>query len=175
MGLAPQIHIVFLVMIICAVFAIEAKVVDSSRLPSPKIIILGPTGVGKSSLANVLLGRSRIAQGEGHTGGCFKVHGLDHEQTSTTKETCYDTGYYLGKTDNGSKVTVIDTPGFGNDIVEEEKTIKSLVDTLKDEIVWIHAFVICFNEQTPRLSHSLRYLLTYRVSHMGSYKSKQVL
>ena len=159
MGLAPQIHIVFLVMIICAVFAIEANVDDPSRLPSPKIIILGPTGVGKSSLANVLLGRSRIAQGGGHTGGCFKVHGLDHEQTSTTKETCYDTGYYLGKskTENGSEVTVIDTPGFGNDIVEEEQTIKNLVDTLKDEIKWIHAFVICFNEQTTRMSHSLRY------------------
>jgi ABC-type transport system involved in cytochrome bd biosynthesis fused ATPase/permease subunit len=119
MGLIPQIHIIFLVMIISAVFAnnevknkvknevknevedevknevedeVKIKFEDLSRLPSPKIIILGGVGVGKSSLANVLLGRSRIAQGEGHNSGCFKVYGLDHKQTSTTKKTCWDTG-----------------------------------------------------------------------------------
>jgi len=42
---------------------------------------------------------------------------------------------------------VIDTPGFGNDLVEEEKTIESLVNILKDEIKFIHAFVIAFKQQ----------------------------
>ncbi len=37
--------------------------------------------------------------------------------------------------------------GFGNNLVEEEKTIESLVNVLKDEIKFIHAFVICFKQQ----------------------------
>ncbi len=41
--------------------------------------------------------------------------------------------------------------GFGNNLVEEEKTIESLVNMLKDEIKFIHAFVICFKQQVRAL------------------------
>ena len=72
-----------------------------------------------------------------------------------TKKTCHDEGHFLG---NMSRpiFTVIDTPGFGNNLVEEEKTIESLVDVLKDEIKYVHAFVIAFKQQDNRMTHSLR-------------------
>ena len=52
--------------------------------------------------------------------------------------------------------TVVDTPGFGNDLVEEEATIDSLVNVLKDEIKYVHAFIICFKQSDNRMTHSLR-------------------
>ena len=35
--------------------------------------------------------------------------------------------YWMGNTGDGARFTVIDTPGFGDRLIEEEKTIESLV------------------------------------------------
>ena len=110
---------------------VQDKVSLIQSLPSPRIVILGALGVGKSSLANVLLGRDKNYDGGRFPHGCFKVYGLQSNKTSVTKKTCHDSGRYLGR---GNFVTVVDTPGFGNNLQEEEKTIESLVKVLKSEI-----------------------------------------
>ena len=122
---------------------------------SPRIVILGATGVGKSSLANVLLGRDKNYNGSRFAGGCFLVStGLD----SITKDTCADQGHWLG--DNSAEmVTVIDTPGFGDTLVKEEKTIENLVTTLRDEVKFVHVFVIAFRQTDNRMTHSLRSMI----------------
>ena len=57
-------------------------------LPQPRIVILGQTGVGKSTLANVLIGEDVEC-----TNCTFPIcDGLE----SCTKETKYATGQWLG-------------------------------------------------------------------------------
>ena len=108
---------------------------NESEYPSPRIVILGATGVGKSSLANVLLGRDRNYQNPGNK-GCFHV---GSGTVSITHATCAQSGQYLGFR---QEVTIIDTPGFGDDLEYEEETIDELVEvqikkSLGQKIPWI--------------------------------------
>jgi len=129
---------------------------NEDRYPSPRIVILGATGVGKSSLANVLVGRDKNYGGANFRNGCFKVSaGLD----SITKRTCADQGYWLGDTSK-ERFTVIDTPGFGDQLLAEEKTIENMVTTLRDEIKYVHVFIIAFKQNDNRMTNSLRSMIS---------------
>ena len=137
----------------------ELIVANEEAFASPRIVILGATGVGKSSLANVLRGRDKNYNGDSFKDGCFKVLGLHNGGKTVTKKTCPDQGPWLGISSN-TNFTVIDTPGFGNDIdKEEEAAIDGLIDVLKDEIKFVHAFVIAFKQQDNRMSRSLKSML----------------
>ena len=137
--------------------ATQVRVTNEERFPSPRIVILGAMGVGKSSLANALVGRSEIYDGSGFDDGCFKVMGL-HNGGSVTKRTCTDTGRWLGNP-SGESFTVVDTPGFGDELAKEEKTIDDLIDSLKDRVKFVHAFVIAFRQQDNRMTASLRSMI----------------
>merc|ERR1719229_883869 len=138
---------------------------NESQYPSPRIVILGATGVGKSSLANVLLGRDRNYNGSGFQDGCFRVS--PKFTTGVTKATCADTGHWSGNPRN-AEVTVIDTPGFGSDLVQEQQTIESLVEVLKTDIRWVHTFVIAFRQQDNRLTASLQGMISLFEKMFGS-------
>ena len=136
--------------------------VDSNedRFPSPRIVILGAAGVGKSSLANVLAGRDKNYDGRMFHNGCFKVE-EPSRWNAVTRETCADVGHWMGNTGDGTRFTVIDTPGFsdfGN--YEVEKTIESLFQTLRDEIRYINVFVIAFKQTDTRMTFALRYMIS---------------
>ena len=125
--------------------------------PSPRIVILGATGVGKSSLANILLGRDKNFNGTGFREGCFQVS--PKFTSGVTKATCADTGHWMGDLAS-PMVTVIDTPGFGSDLVQEQKTIENLVETLKNDIKYVHTFVIAFKQSDNRLTASLHAMIS---------------
>ena len=84
----------FFILILCCIgFALA----EDEEYPDPRIVIVGPTGAGKSSLAEALLGCDPTDDSD----VCmFEVcNGLD----SCTKNTTAGTGQWLG---NGHQFTV---------------------------------------------------------------------
>ena len=76
---------------------------NNTDLIDPKITIMGSTGVGKSSLANVLVGVSPDCD------DC--LFPICDGSDSCTKTTSYASEPWLGF---GDLFTVVDTPGFGD-------------------------------------------------------------
>ena len=149
----------------CITSVVLAELVNENIYPSPRMVIIGATGVGKSSLANILMGRDSQYNGSRFDHGCFQA-AWGNGNVVTTR-TCSDTGHWLGN-QNNKRVTIIDTPGFGDGLNEEEKTINGLVDVLKNEIKFIHVFVIVFNgDETPRLTRQLRTMLNLFAKMFG--------
>jgi len=138
------------------VFLLGLQSVAEAQFPSPRIILLGSTGSGKSSLANVLLGRPHDFKAENDFDGsqCF-VAGEGTQ--GVTRNTCAETGRWDG--DDEKPVTVIDTPGFGDDVESDRETVEQLVKFLKEEIKQVNAFVILFNGQSPRFTHGLKSMI----------------
>ena len=144
-------------LLLCLISSIGGSLTSDHDYPSPRIVILGATGVGKSSLANILLGRDKNFNGTGFREGCFRVS--PKFTSGVTKATCADTGHWLG--DLASPlVTVVDTPGFGSDLIQEQQTIENLVETLKNDIKYVHAFVIAFKQSDNRLTASLHSMIS---------------
>jgi len=119
-------------------------------LPDPRIVILGPTGAGKSSLANAFLGCDPRAP----SGDClFEVcNGLD----SCTKETSYGTGPWLG---NGPNFTIVDTPGFGDSDNDDEKLIEEMMDVLANTVDHADTLLLLLDGREVRFTAGLQTML----------------
>jgi len=158
--MSRSMHLAILIVLFEISFIPCANSQKSTNLPKPRIVIIGETGVGKSSLANSLLGRSHQYDGTGFDDGCFKVAWKNDDKPGgvITTATCHDSGHYLGDESN-PKVTVIDTPGFGDEMEAEVQTINGLVDVLKNQIKEVDVFVICFRESNVRMTKAMKNML----------------
>merc|ERR1719167_1417634 len=133
---------------ICCNGIVQSSKDDPVQLQDPKIVILGGTGVGKSSLANVLIGASPDCE------NCtFPIcDGSD----SCTKETSYAEANWLG---DGDPFTVVDTPGFGDSDDEENELINEMVDALKHQINTTNVFLLSFNAEEERMNSATNQML----------------
>merc|ERR1711971_898303 len=116
---------------------------NAKKFPSPRIVVLGTAGVGKSVFANALFNRpSTFKSGK----SCFE--GGKSEDGGKTTEACEQTGYFLDDP-KYEKITVIDTPGMGMDNPEETLSTETIVKKLK-EIKYVHAFAMLYKEGDNR-------------------------
>jgi len=153
-------HATLIFLIIVGVsLATDEKITNKDVIQGKRILILGESGIGKSSLANVLFGRHHQYNGKGHLNGCFEVGwGGKNDGKGVTRATCYDTQHWLGNISK-QKVTIIDTPGFGEDAANEKDTIDGIFFKAKKEIKFIHAFVLVIKRDATRFNKSMKDML----------------
>ena len=108
-------------------------------LPKPRIMVVGPTMVGKSVLANAFLGNAPDA-----IGSPFKVcHGFD----TCTKQVTVMEG--TAPVEQPTELVVIDTPGFGEDASLD--ALASMAKSLKEEVKSVDMIVVVFDGHTAKV------------------------
>merc|ERR1712037_412694 len=135
--------------------------VDNGR---KKILVIGKTGTGKSSLCNVLVGAD-------HDSEAFPVSA---EAMSCTQGTVFCDAFF--NKDKEWPFSLIDTIGFDDpDKDDDAKIIAELVLKLKNGCDFVNLFVIAVNGQNPRLDGSLVGMIKVFEGMFGQDFWKQVV
>merc|ERR1712051_799031 len=135
--------------------------VDNGR---KKILVIGKTGTGKSSLCNVLCGAD-------HDADLFPVSA---EAMSCTQGTVFCDAFF--NKDKEWPFSLIDTIGFDDpDKDDDAKIIAELVLKLKNGCDFVNLFVIAVNGQSPRLDSSLVGMIKVFEGMFGQDFWKQVV
>merc|ERR1719500_1455895 len=127
------------------------------ELPSPRLVLVGPSGTGKSSLANALLGCDpRLPT-------C--IFPVCQGSDSCTKDTSIGTGPWLG---SGQNFTIVDTPGFDDSDGEDEVHMEEMMDTLANVLGYADTLVLVLKGDTERFTQSLQDMLAKMALIFGS-------
>ena len=117
---------------------------------------IGPTGVGKSSLANTLFGYNNSGPAPFPVG---------HRTKSFTKEATLKIGNWLGNHDQ--KFTLIDTAGTGDTRNKDCQKALEAVHFLKYQVQMVDVFVLMFKGTNIRFDESMQRQLELFESAFG--------
>jgi len=153
--------------------SVEIPPDNAKKYASPRIVVLGASGVGKSTFASALLNRSSLIESKPNT-SCFKEGRNGRDDGGATNATCELQGHFLGDPGRGN-ITVVDTPGLGMRVDEDTSTGKKIVQKLRDEIKYVHAFVMLYKISDNRLSEERLAVLQFYIDIFGEDFLKNVI
>merc|ERR1719234_2308630 len=129
-----------------------------------KILVIGKTGTGKSSLCNVLCGLKHNA----------KMFPVSAKANSCTQRTFFCETFFNNNMER--PISLIDTIGFDDpDKDDDAKIIGELVTRLKHGCDHVSLFIIAVNGQNPRLDGSLLGMIKIFEGMFGPDFWKQVV
>lgn len=127
---------------------------DKSNKKKPKVLILGSTGAGKSAFCNSLIAD--------FSSQSFKES--ERLDSYTQKTVSKEVTWFDGK----ETFELIDTPGMNDSDSKDSFHLNYLVDYLKDQVVYLNAFVLVINGASPRLDESIKAMLVTFTKMFGS-------
>ena len=146
--------------------------------------MLGQQGVGKSSIANSLLGFDNLAEvGKKKKNRLELPFAVGHGLKSKTKMTSFSTGQFLGNP-LSPNITVVDTPGFKvrkvcryippNIVISQDQRdtefVEELMNVLGDEVKEVESFVIVYKYKDRFTSPFARTLRSASQSSLSTNK-----
>jgi len=138
-------------------------------LPRPRFVMLGQQGVGKSSMANTLLGFDNLASLTSKKLRKELPFKIGHGLRSKTKKTTFSTGRWIGA---GPNITVVDTPGFKD--TEDAEFVDEMMNVLGDEVKEVDSFMIVYKYK-DRFTRPFRRTLTMLTKMFGHIWTNVVL
>ena len=160
------------------------KYLFAGNLPRPRFVMLGQQGVGKSSIANSLLGFDNLAEvGKKKKNRLELPFAVGHGLKSKTKMTSFSTGQFLGNP-LSPNITVVDTPGFKvrkvcryippNIVISQDQRdtefVEELMNVLGDEVKEVESFVIVYKYKDRFTSPFARTLRSASQSSLSTNK-----
>jgi hypothetical protein len=115
----------------------------------PRVVFVGCTGSGKSSLCTALTGQDRTP--EARVASSFKIGKGAKSETTACAAADH---YWLGEASEGL-FKCIDTPGLNDSEGSDEHHINDIIVTMKG-LEYVNAIVLVLNGTEPRFSKSLQ-------------------